>query len=66
MLCLALRPNDRTWPQLIKEMLGQAFATPRGHKKMKPFFDHVISFSVADNRVWMRNYQARDASLLAP
>jgi len=43
--------------QLIKEMLGQAFATPRGHKKMKPFFDHVISFSVADNRVWMRNYQ---------
>ena len=25
----------------------QAFATPKRHHKSKPFFDHVISFSVA-------------------
>mmetsp|Transcript_38055 Transcript_38055/g.84738 ORF Transcript_38055/g.84738 Transcript_38055/m.84738 type:complete len:303 (-) Transcript_38055:516-1424(-) len=43
--------------QLLKEMLAQMFAVPKKHHKAKPFFDHVISFSVADNRIWMRNYQ---------
>lgn len=44
--------------QLLKEVLTQVFATPKGHFKSKPFFDHVISFHIADGRVWMRNYQA--------
>ena len=35
----------------------QVFATPKRHHKSKPFFDHVISFSVADGRIWLRNYQ---------
>ena len=43
--------------QLLKEVLTQAFATPRRHPRAKPFFDHVISFSAADGRVWLRNYQ---------
>ncbi|GAB4815163.1 hypothetical protein N2152v2_002209 [Parachlorella kessleri] len=43
--------------QLLKEMLTQVFATPKKHHKSKPFFDHVISFSVADGRIWLRNYQ---------
>lgn len=47
--------------QLTKEVLTQVFATPRRHPKSKPFFDHVLSFTVADDRVWMRNYQARGA-----
>lgn len=42
---------------LIKEVLCQIFATPPLHPKRKPFFDHVISFSVADGRIWIRNYQ---------
>eukprot|EP00955_Chlamydomonas_euryale_P039058 351290-Chlamydomonas_euryale.AAC.1 len=46
--------------QLVKEMLGQIFTTPRRHHKSKPFFDHVLSFSVADDRIWMRNYQVCD------
>lgn len=33
------------------------FATPKRHHKSKPFFDHVLSFSVADGRIWLRNYQ---------
>lgn len=37
----------------------QMFATPKRHHKSKPFFDHVTSFSVADGRIWLRNYQAR-------
>lgn len=43
--------------QVLKEMLTQVFAVPRGHHKMKPFVDHVTSFSVADGCIWMRNYQ---------
>ncbi len=45
--------------QLLKEMLTQVFATPRQHQRVKPFFDHVVSFHWADNRVWLRNYQVR-------
>ena len=43
--------------QVLKEMFTHVFSTPRRHHKSKPFFDHVLSFSVADGRIWMRNYQ---------
>ena len=43
--------------QLLKEMLTHMFATPKRHSKSKPFHDHVLTFSMADNRVWLRNYQ---------
>lgn len=43
--------------QLIKEIFTQIFATPMLHQKSKPFFDHVVAFSVVDGRVWLRNYQ---------
>ena len=43
--------------QLVKEMLTQVFNTPKNHPKSKPFIDHVLSFSVFDNRVWFRAYQ---------
>jgi hypothetical protein len=43
--------------QVLKELLTHVFATPRRHHKSKPFFDHVLSFSWADGRVWFRNYQ---------
>ena len=42
---------------LLKAMLLRAFATPRRHPKSKPFFDHVLSFTLADNKIWIRNYQ---------
>lgn len=43
--------------QVMKELLQQVFVTPKGHPKSKPFFDHVISFSYCDSRIWLRNYQ---------
>lgn len=43
--------------QLIKEMLHQAFNTPKNHPKSKPFIDHVLSFSYLDGKVWLRVYQ---------
>jgi len=33
------------------------FQTPRLHRKSKPFHDHVMSFSIHDNKVWFRHYQ---------
>lgn len=43
--------------QLLKELLLQVFCTPKDHRKSKPFFDHVFTFSFLDNHIWFRNYQ---------
>lgn len=43
--------------QLLKELFKQVFGTPHYHPKSKPFFDHVFNFSLADERIWFRNYQ---------
>lgn len=43
--------------QVIKALLVDVFGTPRGHPKSKPFVDRVMNFSVADGRIWIRNYQ---------
>ncbi|KAE8636534.1 hypothetical protein XENTR_v10003032 [Xenopus tropicalis] len=44
---------------LLKELLTQIFGTPRYHPRSQPFVDHVFTFSIADNRIWFRNYQHR-------
>ena len=51
--------DDESKPHwgLLKTMLLRTFATPRRHPKSKPFFDHVLSFTLADNKIWIRNYQ---------
>ncbi|KAL1464932.1 hypothetical protein WDU94_004537 [Cyamophila willieti] len=43
--------------RLIQELLTQIFGTPKDLPKSQPFIDHVISFSILDNRIWFRNYQ---------
>ncbi|CAK1553554.1 unnamed protein product [Leptosia nina] len=42
---------------LLKELLIQIFGVPKHHPKSQPFFDHVYSFMILDNRIWFRNYQ---------
>jgi ribosome biogenesis protein BRX1 len=49
--------DEQPHTQLLKELLTQVFAVPRRHPRAKPFFDHVLSFSLADGHVWFRNYQ---------
>jgi len=51
--------------QVLKELLIQIFGTPNGHPKSQPFTDHVLTFSILDNRIWFRNYQilAEDGAL---
>lgn len=33
------------------------FGVPRLARRSKPFIDHVLSFSILDNKIWFRNYQ---------
>ncbi|KAI7819116.1 Brix domain-containing protein, partial [Kickxella alabastrina] len=56
---LSFDSNFDTEPhmQLLKEVLTQTFAVPKGARKSKPFFDHVFTFSIVDGRIWFRNYQ---------
>ena len=56
--------NEEPHYQLMKEMFIQIFNTPKGHPKSKPFFDHVLTFTIADDKVWFRNYQVRAAAYL--
>lgn len=45
---------------LIKELLAQQFGVPKGARKTKPFVDHVMAFTVADNKIWTRCYQINE------
>lgn len=49
--------EERPHFALIKEMFTQMFGVPRLARRSKPFIDHVLSFSVLDNKVWLRHYQ---------
>jgi len=48
--------------QLMKGLLADAFGTPLGHPKSKPFLDRIMSFFVIKNHIWVRNYQIIDKS----
>lgn len=43
--------------KLMKELLIQVMGTPYHHPKSQPFVDHVLNFSILDNKIWVRNYQ---------
>ncbi|PIK39709.1 putative ribosome biogenesis protein BRX1-like isoform X2 [Apostichopus japonicus] len=43
--------------QILKELFTQMFGTPKLHPRSQPFIDHVFTFSIADDRIWFRNYQ---------
>lgn len=42
---------------VIKELFYHIFGVPQGARKSKPFVDHVMGFTVADGKIWVRNYQ---------
>ena len=43
--------------RVLKQLLADVFSPPKGHPKSKPFFDHVLSFSLLEGRVIVRHYQ---------
>ncbi|XP_053650300.1 ribosome biogenesis protein BRX1 homolog [Cherax quadricarinatus] len=42
---------------VMKELFVQSFGTPNHHPKSQPFHDHVLTFSILDNKIWFRNYE---------
>lgn len=41
---------DRCW-------VRQVFSVPKTSRRLKPFVDHIMVFSILDSKVWFRNYQ---------
>ncbi|EQL04125.1 brix domain-containing protein 2 [Ophiocordyceps sinensis CO18] len=46
--------------RVIKELFLHTFGVPQGARKSKPFIDHVMGFSFADGKIWVRNYQINE------
>ncbi|KAL3421278.1 ribosome biogenesis protein BRX1 [Phlyctema vagabunda] len=46
--------------RLLKELFLHMFGVPKGARKAKPFVDHVMGFTLADGKVWIRNYQINE------
>ncbi|KAL2135857.1 hypothetical protein VTI74DRAFT_6620 [Chaetomium olivicolor] len=46
--------------RVIKELFLHIFGVPQGARKSKPFIDHVMGFSIADGKIWIRNYEIRE------
>lgn len=38
----------------------QIFGVPPQARKAKPFIDHILTFSLLDNKIWFRNFQVRE------
>lgn len=46
--------------RLVKELLLHIFGVPKSSRKVKPFTDHVMGFTIADGKIWIRNYQINE------
>lgn len=47
--------------RVLKELLTHTFGVPPGSRKVKPFTDHVMGFTYADNKIWIRCYQISES-----
>jgi ribosome biogenesis protein BRX1 len=47
--------------RVIKELFTQIFGVPKSSRKTKPFVDHVMGFTVADGKIWIRVYQINES-----
>ncbi|CUM63326.1 uncharacterized protein PRCAT00000897001 [Priceomyces carsonii] len=52
--------EDSEHHRLIKELFTHTFGVPPNSRKSKPFIDHVMTFSIVDNKIWIRNYQINE------
>lgn len=43
--------------KLLRELFTHVFGVPPGARKSKPFIDHVLGFTIADGKIWVRHYQ---------
>jgi ribosome biogenesis protein BRX1 len=47
--------------RVIKELFTQIFGVPKTSRKVKPFVDHVMAFTIADGKIWVRVYQISES-----
>lgn len=47
--------------RVIKELFTQIFGVPKTSRKVKPFVDHVMSFTIADGKIWIRVFQINES-----
>lgn len=47
--------------RVIKELFTQIFGVPKSSRKVKPFVDHVMGFTVVDGKIWIRVYQINES-----
>ncbi|KAL8869473.1 MAG: hypothetical protein Q9174_004249 [Haloplaca sp. 1 TL-2023] len=45
---------------LAKELMSHIFGVPKGARKTKPFVDHVMGFTIADGKIWVRCFEIRE------
>lgn len=56
--------TDSPHHELMKEMFLHTFGVPPNARKSKPFVDHVMTFSIVDGKIWVRNYQISESQQL--
>lgn len=44
----------------------QTFSVPATSRRLKPFIDHILLFSLLDNKIWFRNFQIIEKDPLKP
>jgi len=49
--------DSQAHTRVIKELLTHTFSVPQTSRKIKPFVDHVMGFTIADDKIWIRCYQ---------
>ncbi|KZO98936.1 ribosome biogenesis protein BRX1 [Calocera viscosa TUFC12733] len=48
--------SSENW-KLIKEVFTHMFGVPPSARRTKPFIDHILTFSLVDDKIWFRNFQ---------
>ena len=48
---------------VIQELLTHIFSVPKGARKTKPFVDHVMGFTIADGKIWIRCFQISETAI---
>ncbi|KAJ3810834.1 Brix domain-containing protein [Lentinula lateritia] len=58
--------DETEWGKLTKELFTHIFGVPPTARKAKPFVDHILTFSIVDQKIWFRNFQMIEKDPLAP
>ena len=62
---LSFSSNFSTEPhlQIVKELFTHIFGVPKTSRKIKPFVDHVMGFTFADGKIWIRCFEIKEEEI---